>query len=83
MSINDIASNSLEFNIYPKPVTEVINVNGDVSKAKSAKIYDLTGKLIKEMNNPFVNKKSINVGSLLSGTYILNVDGKSIKFIKK
>ncbi len=83
LSINDIASNSLEFNIYPNPVTEVINVNGDVSKAKSAKIYDLTGKLIKEMNNPFVNKKSINVGSLLSGTYILNVDGKSIKFIKK
>lgn len=83
LSINDIANNSLEFNIYPNPVAEVVNINGEVSKAKSAKIYDFSGKLIKEINNPFVNKKSINVSSLLSGTYILNVDGKSIKFIKK
>lgn len=83
LAVNDISNKTLDFNIYPNPVTDVVNVNGDVNKAKSAKIYDLTGKLIKEINNPFVNKKSINVGSLLSGTYILNVDGKSIKFIKK
>ena len=83
LAVNDIANKALDFNIYPNPVTDVVNINGDVNKAKSAMIYDFTGKLIKEINNPFVNKKSINVGSLLSGTYILNVDGKSIKFIKK
>ncbi|MNK36069.1 Extracellular ribonuclease precursor [compost metagenome] len=83
LAVNEISNKALDFNIYPNPVTDVVNINGDVNNAKSAKIYDLNGKLIKEINNPFVNKKSINVGSLLSGTYILNVDGKSIKFIKK
>ncbi|WP_333851986.1 endonuclease [Epilithonimonas sp.] len=83
LGINDITNRNLDFNIYPNPVVSQLNVNGEISKAKSAKIYDLSGKLIKEINNPFVNQKSIDVQSLLPSTYILNIDGKSVKFIKK
>ncbi|WP_312422211.1 endonuclease [Epilithonimonas sp.] len=83
LGINDITNRNLDFNIYPNPVVSQLNVNGEISKAKSAKIYDLYGKLIKEINNPFVNQKSIDVQSLLPSTYILNIDGKSVKFIKK
>lgn len=83
LGINDITNRSLDFNIYPNPVVNQINISGEISKAKSAKIYDLTGKLITEINNPFINQKSIDVQSLLPNTYILNIDGKSVKFIKK
>lgn len=83
LGIKDITNRNLDFNIYPNPVVSQLNVNGEISKAKSAKIYDLSGKLIKEINNPFVNQKSIDVQSLLPSTYILNIDGKSVKFIKK
>ncbi|SEH38676.1 endonuclease [Epilithonimonas hominis] len=83
LGINDITNINLDFNIYPNPVVSQLNVNGEINKAKSAKIYDLSGKLIKEINNPFVNQKSIDVQSLLPSTYILNIDGKSVKFIKK
>jgi YHS domain-containing protein len=83
LAVNDIANKTLDFNVYPNPVADVLNINGDISKAKSMKIYDISGKLIKDLNNPFVNQKSINVSSLLPNTYILNIDGKSIKFIKK
>ena len=83
LSITDITNKSFEFNIYPNPVTEVVNISGDVGKAKSAKIYDVAGKLIKAIDNPFVSQKSINISSLSSGIYILNIDGRSIKFIKK
>ena len=83
LSIGDVVNNTVDFTIYPNPVTDVLNVNGEVRKAKSVKIYDLSGKLIKNINNPFVNQRSINVQSLLPNTYILNIDGKSIKFIKK
>ncbi len=83
LGINDITDRTLDFNIYPNPVVHQLYVNGEISKAKSAKIYDLSGKLIKEINNPFVNQKSIDVQSLLPNTYILNIDGKSVKFIKK
>lgn len=83
LGINDIPNKTLDFNIYPNPVVNQLNVIGEISKVKSAKIYDLSGKLIKEINNPFINQKSIDVQSLLPNIYILNVDGKSVKFIKK
>jgi len=83
LGINDITNRTLDFNIYPNPVVNQLNINGEISKAKSAKIFDLSGKLIKEINNPFVNQKSIDVQSLLPNTYLLNIDGKSVKFIKK
>lgn len=83
LAVGEIANKAMDFNIYPNPVTDVLNINGEVSKSKSAKIYDLSGKLIKDLNNTFVNQKSINVQSLLPNTYILNIDGKSVKFIKR
>ncbi|RZJ30065.1 MAG: T9SS type A sorting domain-containing protein [Chryseobacterium sp.] len=83
LAINNVTDKADVFHIYPNPVSDILSINGDVSKVKSAKIYDLSGKLIKEVNNPFVNQKSINVQSLLPNTYILNIDGKSVKFIKR
>ncbi len=82
LAVNDIANKTADFNVYPNPVKDVLNINGDISKAKSVKIYDLSGKLVKEVNAPFANQNSINVQSLLPNTYILNIDGKSVKFIK-
>ncbi|MDP9956197.1 endonuclease I [Epilithonimonas hungarica] len=83
LAVNDIVNRNPYFNIYPNPVVDRINITGDVGKAKSAQIYDLSGKLIKNIYNPFIGEKSIDVHSLLPNTYILNIDGKSIKFIKK
>lgn len=83
LGVNDFSNKTTGFNIYPNPVTNVLNINGDVSKTKSVKIYDISGKLVKDISNPFVNQKLIDVRSLLPNTYILNIDGKSIKFIKK
>jgi len=83
LAVNDIVNRNPYFNIYPNPVVDRINITGDVGKAKSAQIYDLSGKLIKNIHNPFIGEKSIDVHSLLPNTYILNIDGKSIKFIKK
>ena len=83
LAVGDIANKTTYFNIYPNPVADILNINGDVSQAKSVKIYDLSGQLIKDLTHPFVNRRSINVQSLLPNTYLLNIDGKSIKFIKK
>lgn len=79
LAVNDILNNQLDFNIYPNPVADQLNISGDISKAKSIKIYDLSGKLIKNIES----KKSINVQSLPPGNYILMIDGQSVKFIKK
>ena len=83
LAVNDINDKTNNFSIYPNPVNDVLNIKGDISKAKSVKIYDISGKLVKDISNPFMNQKSIDVRSLLPNTYILNIDGKSVKFIKK
>ena len=44
----------------------------------------MTGKLIKDISNTLSSEqKAIDVSQLIPNTYILRIDGKSLKFIKK
>lgn len=82
LAVNDMA-NRPNFGIYPNPVIDKIHIKGNTETMRSAKIYDLSGKLIKAVQDPFDTENSIDVRTLPQGNYILNLDGKSIKFIKK
>ena len=84
LSLNDILNQNAQFAIYPNPVGNQLNISGDLRKVKSLQIYDMTGKLVKDISNSLKNQyKSIDVSQLISNAYILRIDGKSIKFIKK
>jgi len=69
--------------IYPNPAVDDIHIDG-LKDIKNYKIFDMSGKLIKE-GNP--SKDMINISSLSKGSYILYVILKdrtvSSKFIKK
>ncbi|RQO37879.1 hypothetical protein DBR39_13395 [Chryseobacterium sp. KBW03] len=69
--------------LYPNPAVDDIHIEG-LEDIKSYKIYDASGRLVKE-GNP--NSEMINVGSLSKGNYILQLILKdkiiSSKFIKK
>lgn len=83
LSVSDLISGNNEFKIYPNPVSDYISVGGNVENVKKAQILDYSGKLIYTENNPFKNRKNISVQNLSGGNYILNLDGKTFKFIKK
>ena len=84
LSLNDILNQNAQFEIYPNPVGNQLNINGNLGKVKSLQIYDMTGKLMKDISNTLNSEhKSIDVSQLIPNTYILRIDGKSIKFIKK
>ncbi|WP_297984486.1 T9SS type A sorting domain-containing protein [uncultured Chryseobacterium sp.] len=74
-----------EIRLYPNPVSEgnLFAKGEDVQKISKAQIYDVSGKLISEENSPFKTKKSIDVSQLKAGVYLLVLDGKSFRFIKK
>lgn len=73
-----------ELKIYPNPITnQEIFVKGDTQNIKKAEIYNLQGKVIQTINNPFKNGKSIKIKSLLQGVYILKLDEASLKFVIK
>ncbi|MCD0480444.1 endonuclease [Chryseobacterium sp. LC2016-29] len=71
--------------VFPNPVQSLLNISGvkDLKKVKNVKIFNLSGILIKNLDNPFTKESNINVDDLEVGTYILNIDKESVKFIKK
>lgn len=70
-------SSNTNIAVYPNPVEKVIYVTG-LENDVDLKVIDLEGKLVKS-----VTAQSINVEDLKPGTYVLSVDSKVVKFIKK
>jgi len=88
LGVNDNVFNNNNFNIYPNPTTDILNIQTKeiLPENISAIVYDVTGKRV--LNVPLQNSdlNNINVSNLSSGVYILQISGSSIdqtfKFIK-
>lgn len=76
-------SKDKSFSIYPNPVknNELFVKGENLSKISKAEIYDLSGKLIQSIANPFKNSNKINLQGITKGTYILKTNISSTKFI--
>lgn len=73
-----------QLKVYPNPFKDVITIT-DIDKVKSVQVFDVSGRMIKTIDNP---SKEIDLGDLKSGLYILNLTMKNgnatrIKAIKK
>ena len=85
--INNL-SNDNSFSIYPNPSSDNITINfTSASKNISVKIYDATGKLVKNMENLKAGESSITISELENGLYLINLqDGNNSvtkRFIKQ
>lgn len=71
------------FSVYPNPVRnhELFIKGENLNKVSKAEIYDLSGKLIRNISNPFKNSNKIDLHGLAKGVYILKADNNSTKFI--
>jgi len=80
----NIIAEPKELQIYPNPITnQEIFVKGNTQNIIKAEIYNLQGKVMQTINNPFKNGKSIKIKNLLQGVYILKLDESSLKFVIK
>lgn len=72
-----------QFTIYPNPVknNELFVKGENLNRISKAQIYDLSGKLIETIENPFKTSNRINLKGLSKGNYILKTDSYSAKFI--
>lgn len=82
LSTNENAKEK-SFSIYPNPVrnSELFVKGENVSKISKAEIYDLSGKLIRSIANPFKTSGRISLHGMAKGIYILKTDSTSSKFI--
>lgn len=80
--VASILTASLPLEIYPNPAIDIVTISDNLINGK-LKIYDLSGKM--RIEN-VVSQKQVNISSLLSGIYVINVthNGKSYaaKFVK-
>ena len=70
--------------LYPNPVTSTLSVDLSNFSAQTITIYDQIGNPIKKVHvNGAQDIRNIEVSDLKDGAYILGVDSKRIRFIKK
>lgn len=76
--------NENTFSVYPNPVGDWLSVKGkQLEKIQKISLVDISGRLLKQEDNPFKNGNSWNVQHLKPGVYILKIDDHAVKFIKK
>ncbi|WEK71585.1 MAG: endonuclease [Candidatus Chryseobacterium colombiense] len=85
---NNIATLAPENNtlqISQNPISnQEIFVKGETDNIQKAEIYNLQGKLMQSINQPFRNNRnSIKIKNLEQGVYILKLDQLALKFIVK
>jgi endonuclease I len=87
--VQNIASEvSLDQNtlqISPNPISNnEIFVKGETQNIKKAEIYNLQGKVMQTIDQPFKNSRnSISIKNLGQGVYLLKLDDSILKFIVK
>lgn len=80
LSTSEIKGESNAFNVYPIPANNEINIKG-LQKKADFKIYSADGRLVKR--GIYQPHTSISISDLEKGDYILSIENKNIKIIKK
>lgn len=85
LAAHDVVISGNEIKLYPNPVSggDLYAEGMTLEHISSAKIFDMSGKVVLDQKEPFKTKKSLDVSRLSTGVYILYLDEKSFKFIKK
>lgn len=65
--------------VFPNPATETLTVS---SLNGSYAIFDLTGRML-EQGTAYGKQIQLNVSRLAAGSYLLQVDGGSVRFVKR
>lgn len=84
LATNDVVGPKNDIQIYPNPVSDVLNIT-KVSDKASYKIYSAAGQLVRQGN---IKDGKINVSELIRGGYVITIEEKgreafTSKFIKK
>ena len=84
-TIKDKQKQTLELNLYPNPVTNLLNIvieNYRVTSNSCIDIYDMQGKMVKRIT--IINSENaISIDDLAPGQYILNLVDRSKKVANK
>lgn len=83
LSTNDVVKDKASIQIYPNPVTDVLNVTQISSKAT----FSITNMVGQKVMSGQISDNKISVSRLSTGAYIISIEDKgttsNLKFVKK
>ncbi len=82
VGINNVPQNENLLSIYPNPSSNNINFTS-TSKNISIKIFDATGRLVKNLENLKSGENNISISELENGLYLLNLQDGSDSITKR
>jgi len=65
-------SSSASFSIYPNPAKDVLHIASD-SEMSSARVFDVSGRMVKEVNIGSALSTALDISDLNNGVYILEL----------
>ncbi len=85
---NEEAATAFEFNVFPNPTTDVLNVSFDMNDASVLNVLDINGKIVMSKDiKGMDNMVNVPVSTLAAGTYFISISNKDVThtktFIKK
>ncbi len=83
-SDNQIDFNKNSITCFPNPTNDVINIeNTSETQLESIKIYDMNGRLIREIAITTSDTQHINLSDLSSGVYLFNIYNDQVNTVKR
>jgi hypothetical protein len=68
--------------IYPNPVKSAINIEFP-TKVNQIEVFDITGKILRNINNPDMRNQSVDISGLKDGIYFLELTTHDKKIVEK
>tara|TARA_R110000787_G_scaffold81036_2_gene175939 strand:- start:94852 stop:95973 length:1122 start_codon:yes stop_codon:yes gene_type:complete len=79
-----IKEQELAIDIYPNPTNDVINIlNTNEIQIEGIRIYDMYGRLIREVAIANSNTQNINLSDLSTGVYMIHIYNDQLNILKR
>ena len=72
---------SSSFKIYPNPASTEIKITSQLNGEADVRIYDMTGRCVKDIHVNDMNNATINISDIDNGLYLININGSFEKLI--
>ncbi|WP_317899832.1 T9SS type A sorting domain-containing protein [Aurantibacillus circumpalustris] len=81
VSVNEL-SKANGFELFPNPASTAVEIKGDFASAR-LDVYDLTGKIVKQISGIATNTIEINISDLPEGFYNVAINNQKTRYFSK
>ncbi len=82
LSVNNVTNDTNQIRMYPNPTKDVITISAQ-TEIEQISIYDMSGKRLLNNENARTNTQTLQLGTLSSGLYMVQIKTEKSTILKK